>query len=104
MARDFAAKFYKSAAWHRCRDGYISHRISVDGGLCERCHDHPGYIVHHKVWLTPENIGIPEVSLNWDCLEYVCKDCHDDEHLPTHQGGGLLCGFDEKGRPVNVGT
>lgn len=104
MAKDFAHRFYKSAAWQACRLGYIQSRVNVDGGLCERCHDRPGYIVHHKVYLTPQNITNPEISLNWENLEFVCKECHDDEHLETHQRPALLCGFDEKGRPVNVGA
>lgn len=100
MARNFSLRFYKSAAWQSCRDGYIQHRQAVDGGLCERCHDQPGYICHHTIWLTPQNITDPTIVLNWDNLEYVCKDCHDAEHLPTHQARPLLCGFDEKGRPI----
>ena len=28
------------------------------------CRDEPGYIVHHKVWLTPQNIDDPDVALN----------------------------------------
>lgn len=104
MAKDFARAFYKSKRWQECRAGYISSRISMDGGLCERCHDKPGYICHHKEYISPENINDPQVLLSWDNLEYVCKECHDNEHLPGHDRAPLLCGFDEKGRPVNAGA
>lgn len=101
MARDFARQFYKSAAWQHCRDSFIAYRRSIDGGICQRCHDAPGYIVHHRIYLTPRNILDPNVALNFDNLEYVCHDCHNLEH----QGGKpLLCRFDEQGRPINAGT
>ena len=78
--RDFAASFYKSAAWKSCRAAYIK---SV-GGLCERCLARglyvPGVIVHHRTHLTPENIGNAEISLGFDNLEYLCRDCHGDQH------------------------
>ena len=37
MAKAFAKSFYDSAAWQSARDSYISERISIDGGACERC-------------------------------------------------------------------
>lgn len=75
MAREFAKKFYKSSAWIKCRNSYIS---SVYG-LCERC-EKPGYIVHHKIHLNQSNINDPDVSLNHDNLEYLCLDCHNEHH------------------------
>lgn len=78
--KDWAKGFYKSAAWKSCRAAYAA---SV-GGLCERCLQRgvykPGEIVHHKVWLTPENINDPAVTLNWKNLELVCRDCHAELH------------------------
>lgn len=75
MAKGFAKKFYKSIAWQKCRTAYIK---SVYG-LCERCKK-PGYIVHHKILLTPNNINNPSVTLDWNNLEYLCLDCHNLEH------------------------
>lgn len=78
--KDFAAAFYKSRRWQHTRDAYLR---SV-GGLCERCLKkglyHPAVIVHHKVYLTAENIYNPEVSLSWSNLEAVCRECHEEEH------------------------
>lgn len=80
MARDFARTFYRSPAWQKCRDGYFKKA----GGLCERCLTkgivRPGEIVHHKIHLTPQNIDNPDITLNWDNLELVCRDCHAEEH------------------------
>ena len=92
MARDFARAFYNSAAWQRCRAAYIEHVH----GLCERCH-RPGWIVHHKCYLTPANIDDPSVTLNFDNLEYLCQDCHNAEHGGDHKAikDGLY--FDEFG-------
>ena len=89
--KPWARQFYKSKAWKRCREGYIK---SVYG-LCERC-QRPGWIVHHKVYLTPDNINDPNVSLNWDNLEYLCQDCHNREHHGNYPvRDGLM--FDEQG-------
>lgn len=71
----WARWFYKSPAWLRCRDAYYKARY----GLCERCGG-PGKIVHHKIYLTPNNIHDPNVTLNWDNLELLCQECHNREH------------------------
>lgn len=77
MARDFARGFYKSAAWLKCRAAFIAERVAIDGGICQRCGQDLGYIVHHREWLTPENLTDPEVALNHENLEYVCLACHN---------------------------
>lgn len=68
------------------------------GGLCERCLKRglyvPGEIVHHIVELTPENINDPDVALNWNNLELVCRDCHGD----AHRGFERRWKVDEMGR------
>lgn len=79
MAKEYAKSFYKSRRWHRCRAAYIAKRKAIDGGLCETCHSEPGYIVHHTVWLTPENIHDPDVALNHELLRYDCLACHNKE-------------------------
>lgn len=79
--KDFAKQFYKSTAWIKCRSNYAK---SV-GGLCERCLQEgrivPGDIVHHKCYLTPLNIKDPSVTLNYDNLELLCQNCHNQEHF-----------------------
>lgn len=90
MAKAFAKPFYNSKAWTKSRNAYIDHRVAIDGGLCEQCHDNIGYIVHHRIELTPENIGDVNISLAWSNFKYLCKDCHD-----THEGHGL-----NKAKPV----
>lgn len=80
MAKEYAQPFYKSKAWKKCRASYISHRQSIDGGLCETCHDRVGYIVHHNVtWITPDNINDPDITLNFNNLKYDCLICHNKE-------------------------
>lgn len=80
MAKEYAQSFYKSKRWQRCREAYAK---SV-GGLCEICWQNgivkPGVIVHHKIHITPDNINDPEVVLNWDNLQLVCRDCHAKIH------------------------
>lgn len=78
--KDYARRFYSSKAWKETRKAYAKSK----GGLCERCLKKglyvSGVIVHHKVYLTPENVNDPAVSLNWNNLELVCRDCHAQEH------------------------
>lgn len=103
MAREFAKAFYKSKKWQSCRKSYIDNRITVDGGMCEECSKNPGYIVHHKIILSAENISNPEVCLNHNLLEYVCKDCHDlFEGHGLNKGIKPLCTFDENGQPISL--
>ena len=75
MAKEYAKKFYNSKAWIDCKTAYIKSVF----GLCERC-GKPGYIVHHKKYITPQNINDPNITLNFDNLEYLCLDCHNKEH------------------------
>ena len=78
--REFAKSFYKSKAWQDCRAAYISYR----SGLCERCLSRglyrPGDTVHHKIHLTPDNINDPSVTLSFDNLMLLCRDCHAEIH------------------------
>lgn len=105
MAQAWARPFYNSTDWLRARDLYIQKRMMIDGGLCEECHSEPGYIVHHKIHLTEENVNDCEVSLNMKNFEYVCKDCHDS--FEGHGAGGhgkakALCAFDSTGQPISL--
>ena len=78
--KEFAQSLYSSKAWQKTRDAY-KHKV---GGLCEICWKKgiikPGEIVHHKVHLTPENINDPNITLSFDNLELVCRECHSEIH------------------------
>ena len=103
MAKPWAKAFYKSDPWLACRGGYIAERRRIDGGMCEVCRERLGYIVHHKIQLTQQNIQDPAVTLNWKNLSYECKDCHDQ-----HEGHGVkhsvlpVCSFDSDGNPIEI--
>ncbi len=102
MAKEWAKSFYKSDKWIKCRNSYIQNRIRIDGGMCEECKKRIGYIVHHKINLSPTNIDDPEVTLNHNNLEYVCKDCHDhfDGHGVGNKSPEVICNFDDDGNPI----
>lgn len=76
----FAETFYKSKSWQKTRVAYAK---SV-GFLCEQCLTKgiykPGEIVHHKQMLTADNINDASVTLSWDNLELLCRDCHGKAH------------------------
>lgn len=79
------APFYKTKLWQDCRRSYIK----KVGGLCERCLAkgiiRHGDTVHHIVYLTPANINCPEVTLNHDNLQLLCRDCHAEIHHKTQK-------------------
>lgn len=71
-------EFYHSKQW---RD--LSYILRLKSGKCQRCgritdvrHLH----AHHKLLLTPTNIGDTSVSLNPKNIEILCTTCHDEEH------------------------
>ena len=80
MATPAAERFYGSSAWKECRKAYAKSK----GNLCERClkagQFRPGYVVHHRIYLTDENLSDPAVALNWNNLELLCRECHEMEH------------------------
>ena len=90
MAKDWAKGFYNSKEWRKCRRDYIIFVL----GLCEVC-GRPGYILHHKTELTPDNIDDPDIAYSWDNLQYLCQDCHNK----TLTDMRVFC-FDEDGQPV----
>lgn len=103
MAREFADAFYHSKRWRMCRNSYIKKRRAVDGGLCETCHSEPGYIVHHKIELTPENINDPMIALAESNLKYDCLVCHNKEEKYGPRIEGMAeYEFDENGMPVQL--
>ena len=85
VMKEYAKEFYKSKRWQKCREAYLR---SV-GGLCERCAKQgiikAAVIVHHKIYITPSNINNPEVALNFDNLEALCRDCHNQEHIRVNK-------------------
>ena len=100
MAQDFAKAFYNSAAWLHCRAAYIKSVFY----MCETCKKPTGTsgILHHKIPLTSENINDPDITLNWDRLEYLCWGCHNQvtaDALPVRED----VRFDEHGNLVKRG-
>ena len=77
MAREFAKPFYNSAAWKKVRKSFIANRVSIDGAMCQMCHEVPGYIVDHIEELSPDNINNTKITLSWSNLQYLCLNCHN---------------------------
>lgn len=73
--QDWTNGFYKKMAWVKCRAAFLRSKFYV----CNRCGG-AATIAHHTEKLTPENIGDPDVTYNWDKLEALCQTCHNREH------------------------
>lgn len=78
--KEFAKDFYNCRAWKETRKAYATYKRN----LCERCltsgQYKAGEIVHHKIVLTPVNIKDANVTLNWNNLQLVCRECHAELH------------------------
>ena len=83
MRAEWANNFYRSYQWKKCRSAYISYKR----GLCERCLARgmivSGNQVHHKIHLTVDNINDPSITCNFDNLELLCENCHNEAHTYT---------------------
>lgn len=92
MAQAFSKQFYSSAAWQSCRNEYMK----CAHYLCEDCMKRgiyrPAKEVHHIEELTPENIYRPEVSLSFDNLVALCKECHKARHNQNNKGRRYMFG------------
>lgn len=71
--------------------------MSSKSYLCERC-GRPATICHHKKYLNRWNIDNPEISLNFDNLEALCQECHNQEHSRALS----LAQFDDDGNVIGV--
>lgn len=80
IMQQYAETFYKSFAWQQCRDSYAR---SV-GYLCEEC-GAAGEIVHHIKHITPDNINDPNITLGFDNLQLLCRDCHAKKHKKNNR-------------------
>lgn len=109
--REFARPFYHSKSWKTTRDAYMRAIVRTDGGglcppgMCEMCFDRgeivPADIVHHRTWLSEQNINDPSITLSWDNLMRVCRDCHARIHYPDEFSQRVS--FDASGRVVPIG-
>lgn len=93
-------KLYRTSAWKKVRCAYLS-----EHPVCERCKAlgriRPATQVHHRIHLTEQNVGDPNVSLNFENLESLCDECHAKEH---HAIGDVREGlqFDADGNLVQT--
>lgn len=92
--KPWAEEFYKGTAWKKARESYM---MAVNY-TCERC-GRRAEMVHHKTYLTAENIQNPDISLSFDNFEALCDRCHQHEH---HKTSSTVCGvmFDDMGQLV----
>lgn len=86
--------------------GEYGYKIRANGELipprmCERCFSRgklvPAKVVHHKIWLTPENIDDPHVTLSFENFQRLCQDCHAAVHSGEQESRVT---FDENGNVV----
>ena len=98
MAKDFSRKFYNSKRWKMIRNSFIASKF----GICERCGKPNAKQVHHKNYLTEDNINDPSISIDFNNLELLCDTCHQNEHhkQTTSTIDGLQ--FDSEGNIIKI--
>ena len=74
MAQIWAKRFYNSIEWKK-----VAKFIRIKQHHLCRC-GKPIDLIHHKIWLTPQNITDPMIALNEENLIGVCYWCHAIEH------------------------
>ena len=95
MAKEYAKRFYHSSAWIKTSKAYAASKFYVCE-ICGRPAKH--YVVHHRKHLTPENINNPYTALNWDNLQLLCAECHNQ----IHKSKGRTVVFGDDGQPVAI--
>ncbi len=92
--KEYSKSFYESTSLKKCRESYLSSQQYI----CERCND-IAKLVHHKEYITPNNINDLDITLSFDNLEALCQECHNKEH---HQKNNteLIYFFDERGNLI----
>ena len=98
MAKEFSKAFYNSKKWKDCRNAFINMKF----GICERCGQPNSKQVHHKIYLSPDNINNPDVSLNFNNLELLCDTCHQNEHYKKYSAVQIGYKFNEYGELVKI--
>ena len=86
--------FYHTKRWQKLRQ-----RILNRDCICQVCYTAKPTIAHHKVWITPENINIPELVWGEKNLISVCQSCHNLIHHGSQDHSCTIEGyeFDENG-------
>jgi 5-methylcytosine-specific restriction endonuclease McrA len=99
MAKKYAIQFYQSKQWEDCRLSYLKSKDY----MCERCLVKDLYVVantvHHKIYITPDNINNINITLNHNNLECLCVECHQQEHHSTDPNKDYV--FDINGNLIN---
>ena len=90
----WAREFYLGKAWRACRRAYLA----AKRWQCERCstpdNPVPAKVVHHRQYITQDNINDPSVTLSWDNLQALCQDCHNEIHHARERGDRYSFGED----------
>ena len=78
--KPYAKKFYNSTSWTATRNAYFKYKL----GMCERCNERgtvsAGEIVHHIIHINTININNPNITLDFNNLMLVCRECHKKIH------------------------
>ena len=95
--------FYRSKNWLRTRD-YIANSRFYICEMCGKSTGKHGYIVHHKIALTEENVNDPKIAFGEDNLQFLCIECHNKLHAEINAENKQKFIFDKDGNIVGTKT
>ena len=70
-------------------------------GLCDDCGS-LGEEVHHRIFLTQDNINDPDITLGEVNLVLLCRDCHMNIHNPNRKQTRQGLEFDNEGNLIQI--
>lgn len=85
MAFNDLKSFYRSTEWKKFRETYLAKELAEKGEfVCNHCKkvilNKYQLILHHKEYLTEQNVFDYSISLNEGNIEPLCFACHNREH------------------------
>lgn len=77
-------QFYKSKEWQHTKQRLFAERMNEEGEwICEHCGkpiDRDELVVHHKTFLTADNVNNLDISLGLENLALLHHTCHNEVH------------------------
>ena len=77
--------FYKSVEWTKFRENFLLQKLAEDGDLIDEITKQPIYekgdaVLHHKIFLTEENVNDLSISLNPKNIQLISAKTHNQIH------------------------
>lgn len=97
MSTGRLSEFYRSASWKHFSESIRRSRHYI----CNRC-GQPANVVHHIHELNERNVSDPDIALNPENMELLCRQCHEKHHDRAQKKPRRIILFDKLGNVIGV--